>query len=377
MIPFIKGLYHDFDCRVIRMIAILNGKTYHDDIQKSFVPNTIGYLEDLREVLQEKINNGDLEIETLAFNNMSEYNELNEFFQTIELARFEVITNYGAPEIYFNRKIVRIYDEIRHLSIPPILATISNSESYYWVHPVFEVIGLPYGEENNLLNVPDLYHEIGHLIFKQYPDLVKDKISPVLDVYFKEQIDRSYDEKTSDHYVPFFNAKKKRWEESWIEEFSCDMIGTYLCGPAFGYANMKMAAINDGTKDVYTDSYSHPSDESRMRAVFFMLKKTGHESEFQKVKTSWEEFLSHTHNTKHPDYKFIYPDNVLSALADVVFDYCKGIDLSQYSEQIKVHGNPVSKIVNDVWNELLDSPTSFEAFQKKMVQEIKANLRIS
>lgn len=52
MISFIKGLYVDLYCRVQRMIATLKGSQYHADIQKSFVPKTIEYLEDLERSLQ-------------------------------------------------------------------------------------------------------------------------------------------------------------------------------------------------------------------------------------------------------------------------------------------------------------------------------------
>lgn len=375
MIGFIKGLYHDLDCRVSRMITVLQSKQYHPDIQKAFVPNTIGYLEDLRAHLLDKINGIDLDIEILATNNLYEFNELNEFFQTIELYRFEVINNYDEPEIYFNKKIARIYDEIRHLSIPPIITTISNSENYYWAHPIFEIIALPYGEENNLLNLPDLYHEIGHLIYKQYPNIVKVNISTVLHKYFTEQIERSYDEKTHDHYVPFLTAKQKRWEDYWIEEFTCDMIATYLCGPAFAWANMKMSALSNGSSAIYADSPSHPSDESRMRAVFLMLDKTGHGDECQRIKLSWEQFLNYTNNPKHPDYKFVFPDEILKALTEIVFDYCRGIDLSPYSEQISVHKTPISKIVNDAWAQLLTEPIEFTKFQKEKIEAIKASMK--
>lgn len=374
MISFIKGLYHDLDCRVLRMITVLKNKQYHADIQKAFVPNTILYLEDLRNHLLTKINGIDLDIDVLATNNLYEFNELNEFFQTIELYRFEVINNYDEPEIYFRKKIARIYNEIKHLSIPPIITTISNSENYYWAHPVFEIIALPYGEENNLLNLPDLYHEIGHLICKQYPTIVKANISPVLNQYFAEQIDRSYDEKTHDHYVPFLQNKHKRWEDYWIEEFTCDMIATYLCGPAFAWANMKMSALSNGSSAIYSDSPSHPSDESRMRAVFMMLNKSGYANECEKIRGSWEQFLAHTNNPKHPDYKYIFPDQILNALTDIVYDYCRGIDLASYAEQITAHQNPVSKIVNDAWHYLLNDPGKFDQLQAEMIASLKTEM---
>lgn len=374
MIAFIKGLYHDLNCRVQRMLNILNSRQYHEDIQKAFVPKTIEYLEELKSLLQAKISGVDLDIDILANNNLYEFNKLNELFQTIELYRFEVIANYDVPEIYFNKKIARIYNEIRHLSIPPIITTISNSENYYWAHPVFEIIALPYGEENNLLNLPDLYHEIGHLICKQYPDIVKAKFSPALQQYFNAEIDRSYDEKTHEHYVPFLQNKHKRWEEYWIEEFTCDMIATYLCGPAFAWANMKMSALSNGSNAIFVDSPSHPSDEARMRAVFLMLNKIGFNYECDEIKSSWEQFLNHTNNPKHPDYKYIFPEALLEALTDIVYDYCKGIDLATYNEQIEAHQNPVSKIVNDAWQTLFDNPNEFEKLQAEMITQIRASL---
>lgn len=255
------------------------------------------------------------------------------------------------------------------MSIPPVIATISNSENYYWAHPVFEIIALPYGEENNLLNLPDLYHEIGHLICKQYPGIVDSKFNPLLHSYFAQEIDRSYDEKTHEHYVPFFKSKLKGWEEYWIEEFTCDMIATYLCGPAFAWANMKMSALSNGANAIYTDSKSHPSDESRMRAVFMMLNKTGFAYECKEISDSWEQFLQHTNNPKHPDYKYIFPDELLSRLADIVFDYCKGIDLATYQEQTANGRTPISKFINDAWQALREKPEEFDMLQKSMIEK--------
>lgn len=372
MISFIKGLYFELDCRVQRMIGELKSRDHHTDIQKSFVPKTIEYLEELDNLLQAKMKSVDLDIDILANNNLYEFNELNEFFQTIELYRFEVIVNYGSAEIYFNKMITKVYDEIRHLSIPPIITTISNSENYYWAHPVFEIIALPFGEENNLLNLPDLYHEIGHLIYAQYPNIVNSKFQPKLNEYFTSEIERSYDEKTHDHYVPFFNSKKKRWEEYWVEEFTCDMIATYLCGPAFAWSNMKMSALSNGNNAIYADSPSHPSDESRMRAVFFMLVKTGFTQECEEIRNSWNLFLKHTNNPKHPDYKYIFPDHLLKSLADIVFDYCRGVDLNTYKEQVSTTPNPISKIINNAWIELLERPSEFENFQKTEIQKLNA-----
>ena len=82
----------------------------------------------------------------------------------------------------------------------------------------------------------------------------------------------------------------------------------------------------------------------------------------------------HTNNPKHPDYKYIFPNELLSALAEIVFDYCKGIDLATYSEQTANGQKPISKIVNDAWQELHRNPVEFEKLQQTMIGEIRASI---
>lgn len=377
MISFIKGLYFDLDCRVQRLLTQLKSNNYHPDIQVKFVPKTIEYLEEIDFLLQTKMNSGELDVDFFAPNNLTDFNQYYEWFKNIEFYRISVIMNYREEaEGYLNKKIQKIYDEIKHLSNPPILTTISNSQDYYWAETFFEIIAVPYGEEHNLLNLPDLYHEIGHLIFRQYPDIVEDKFLPILRNYIDEQINLSKDENTDTHYIPFFTEKQKHWEAYWIEEFTCDLIATYLCGPAFAWANMKMSAISNGSKAIFLDSPSHPSDESRMRAVFMMLNKTGFAHECAEIIESWEQFLTHTNNPKDPDYKFIFPDNLLEQLTEIVFNYCKGIDLATYQEQIEIHKNPISKIVNDAWIELHNNPSEFEKIQKEMIVLIRGSFKL-
>ena len=68
------------------------------------------------------------------------------------------------------------------------------------------------------------------------------------------------------------------------------MIATYLVGPAYGWSNFKLATVSLNKNKTYKDSQSHPSDESRMRAILSMLEKTGYLTEASEIKRSWENF---------------------------------------------------------------------------------------
>ncbi len=122
----------------------------------------------------------------------------------------------------------------------------------------------------------------------------------------------------------------------WIMEFTCDLIATYLVGPAFAWTNLKLTTLSSGKNRVYQATPSHPSDEARMRGVFYMLNKMGHKAEVIEIKDSWDQFLKTTNNIIPNNYNYIFPQPLIEELADCVFIGCKDIDLIIYIDQLKL-----------------------------------------
>jgi hypothetical protein len=173
MNSFVKGICFDQLNRGEKMLIRLKGTGISKEVDSFFLNKTIDLLSELMKEIQTLIDSGDLEVDALATNNIIKYNTFDEKLLNIELFRYLVIINYGRAEEYFKRKIKRIYEEINCLQKPPIITTISNSDDYYWALPSYDIIAVPTGEEKNLLNLPDLFHEMGHLIYNQYQVYLK------------------------------------------------------------------------------------------------------------------------------------------------------------------------------------------------------------
>lgn len=374
MIDFVKGVFYDLSSRISKMITDLESRKLndklHSDIPESFYQNTLKQLSGLRQEIQVLVDGGDLDLESIASNNLIRYNTIFEKFQSIELFRYQVIINYGPAEHYFNKKIKRIYDEIKNAQTPPLITTISNSESYYWAHPYFAIIAVPLGEEKNLLNLPDLYHEICHFIYKQNAKYLIGDFQDAVQKYFDAEIERVIEEHRAARYITFYRDKLQKWLNGWIEEFTCDLVATYLVGPAYAWTNLKLSTISSGNDRIYIDSPSHPSDEARMRAVFQMLEITGQGTDAMRIKDSWHKFLAATANPIPSDYKFIFPDHLIEHLANNVLEGCKAIGLNDYESQVTEFGKPISKILNDAWEVILKDPAQFDEWEAKAIYEI-------
>ena len=334
-------------------------------------------LQFLQNRTRQLIKSGDLEIEDLCSNNLSKYNPLCERFQAIEQFCFQPIIRYSKPERYFNELIAKVYKEIRCDQVCPFITTISNYNDYFWAFPYYNVIAVPPSEAQNLLNLPDLYHEIAHFIFAQYKTIIFSYFSSDLDTYFSDTINDAIDEQTdADNFVPFIKDKYLKWVENWTEEFSCDLIATYLTGSAYAWTNLKMTTLSSGRSEVYSWSNTHPPDASRMQAVFMMLQKMDITEGITEIEDTWQQFLSVVSNPKHKYYKDAFPKSLLRKLTQIIFDTVKSIDLQSFSDQVSKFGNPISKIINDAWQEALKNQDDFAKSEADLIFTIRQKIGI-
>lgn len=370
MIVFIKGIFYDQTSRITKMLSDLISPVLSIEMDKAFLDKTIQMLDELKKEIQSLLNSGDLDVEGLASYNIIRYNTFHERLMMIELFRYLVIVNYGPPEEYFKKKINRIYKEVNCLQKQPIVTTISNSENYYWALPTYDIIAVPTGEERNLLNLPDIYHEMGHLIYNQYEPYLKKKIEELIGQYYQAEIQSVVDLDRDPQLITFFRDKNAKWVSGWVMEFTCDFIATYLVGPAYAWTNLKLTTLSSSKDRIYTDSPSHPSDESRMRGIFFILHLMGHDVELIQIQQYWDEFLNVTGNPVPGNYHFTFPQQLIEQLGRNVFEGSQSIDLRMYTDQVKEFGNPISKILNDAWQELFNNPVNFPSWEQDRINQI-------
>jgi len=374
MIPFLKGIFYDQSNRVTRMLLDLQNPRISKEIDLQFLQKTNQLLEELRADIELLIHSGDLDIEALANYHVIRYNTFHERLLMIELFRYLVITNYGEAEAYFKKKISRIYNEIACLQKQPIITTISNSENYYWALPTYDIIAVPGGEEKTLLNLPDLYHEMGHLIYNQSQFYLNGDTETAVARFYQDEIQRVVDEQRDSKLISFYRDKKARWLNGWIMEFTCDFIATYLVGPAYAWTNLKITTLSSGKDRVYADSPSHPSDEARMRAIFFMLRQLGYTTEVLPMEADWQSFLKTTRNPIPANYQFVFPHGLIETLGKNVYQGCESVGLRSYPEQLSKFKTPISKILNDAWLELFTNPANYKVWEEEKIKEIAGDL---
>lgn len=182
---FINGLFMDLHNRLEKMINHLYNLTMDSHASSTFKKSTEEHLYALITKIKTLINTGIFADAFFTPNTIILYNSINNEFIEIELFLYLPIRRYdNTAEGYFEKVATSIYSEIQLMQSVPFISTISNSDAYFWAYSKYRMIALPQGEENHLLNLSDLYHEIGHLIYIQYEEfLVGDHLTRVVEYY--------------------------------------------------------------------------------------------------------------------------------------------------------------------------------------------------
>ncbi|MGN6195350.1 MAG: hypothetical protein ACTHOB_10450 [Ginsengibacter sp.] len=370
---FIKALYADLLHRIDVVVSDIKGMVHHKDIKDRFINDTLNQFSIIRNELQSALDTGVLEIESLAENNLYKYNRVHREFKAIHSYRYLAIKNYKEPEVFFYQLITQIYTEHRINALPPIVSTISNHDYYYWAVPYFEIIALPSGEEHSLLNLPDMYHEIGHLLHSMFGGKSCEASGIIIDKHFAKEIVRVQDDGTAAHFQEKLEKAKYLWQASWLEEFNCDLVGTYMTGASYAWTNLKLLTTGHGSTKIFEYSQSHPADEARMRIIILMLEKLGLADDKNRVEAAWKVFLKDTEVFKPNDYSLLYPQKILQHIVDELFDFYQNADLASHPELLSKGGTSISCLLNDAWNNAQANPTDYFTYETKAVINLKTS----
>jgi hypothetical protein len=363
MNSFIKALYADLIHRIDVVVSDIKSQKHHEDIRNRFIDSTLNQFAELRAELQNAFDTGVLELDDFAGNNIYLFNRVHRTFKAIHSYRYLAIKNYKDPEIFFYRVITKIYNEHRINALPPIVSTISNHDYYYWAVPYFEIIALPSGEEHSLLNLPDMYHEIGHLLHSMYKGRSCEVSAAMIDRHFEKEIVRIIDEGLANHFQASLELAKYFWAASWLEEFTCDLVGTYMTGGAYAWTNMKLLSTGHGSTKIYDYSQSHPADEAQMRIIIIMLEKLEQNEEKEELEKAWKLFLKDTEIYKPGDYDLLYPQKLLQQIVDEFYEFYQNADLASYPEIAANGETPIAKILNDAWQNAQNNPTEYFTYE--------------
>lgn len=184
----------------------------------------------------------------------------------------------SADDHYFSTLFSAIHDEIGLHGTSPV---VSLAQAHWFAvagsTPQFPLYFVPSSIAADLYELPLVYHEIGHVLFRLWGDAFS---RPLYDV-----VQSTIVRKTQEVFLIADPGLRTRTQQDLselrvklvqeLEELTCDIVGTLLGGTSFGIA-LSIALFWTGTSNPYSyTSPQYPPLDCRMRITTAVLRQIG------------------------------------------------------------------------------------------------------
>jgi hypothetical protein len=262
-----------------------------------------------------------------------QYRRLYEEVSLVEAYLLPFVERYNQQDRLLTGVCRLLAEQVGWPLEPPLVG--SFSADYYWTVAEFDVICVPAAEGTSLLGLSDLSHEMGHILMLHYAaQLVGDFMQEVAQ-YVQQAQTSVVNQQRSPEYVALYDQLLVSWGDEWLQEFVCDMIATYLVGPAYAWQHVRLTAGNGS--EVYHpalgETGGHPADEARLRGITAILENMGLTDKVQEVRALWDSYMMVNAQSQPADYDSCYPQYLIDSLANRVHAGCRSIGLVSFTER--------------------------------------------
>ena len=364
----LKGLGFDLQQRCLAIQRILESRRPSYEIQ-DYVKEIYDKTDQIRQEIEVLLSDPDLGNAKLLSNQFFAFSRLAEKLSEIEWYPLPAITRYNDTDYYLGYVCALLAHQVRYPLQIPLVSGFSSD--YYGAIPPYRLIKVPAAEHLFLLGLPDLCHELGHILFSNYTGTFLGNFLSDLSSYIQSEKQRRIREEAPPNYQVLYDRLETEWKDRWTTEFASDVIAAFIVGPAFGHTHLRLCCGLD--PDVFRpgfgESSTHPSGESRIRAIVAMLKRIGLDEDSKVIQDQWLKYLSAIGSKKPMEYDHCYPDALIDSLAREVHDGCVEIGLMSYKDQ-QGTDNDINLVAlfNEAWTVLLTNPQGYAEWESGQVR---------
>jgi hypothetical protein len=297
----------------------------------------------------------------------------------LEATGIAALSRIQADDIFLSRLMFRVHQEVQFPLAPPMVTCLS--QNYYCIIPSLRLVAVPLAEAKSLLHLPDLYHEMGHLLIcaKNEPDVEKYQLRFV---EFLDVVSSYWDTQRTaairmtgpkDYCLWVANTMEQSWAKWWAEELFCDLFATMTLGPAFVWAHFHLNAEH-GTDPfgMTRGEMTHPPDNARMVAMLAGLRLLGLKDQADTISERWKALSGITSSGPDEWYIKACPDQLLRQAAEYAYKGAMeaGCRLATAGAKGLIHES-----LNEAWNEFWRDPSAYQKWEKARVDELRTSLQ--
>lgn len=318
----------------------------------------------------------DLNEPTLQSNHLSSCKRWYESIQLRESYSLTFVQRFNDADRRLTKLCHRLVQQTNWPLEAPLVACFSNQ--YYWTVVQFQLVCVPAAEDTTLLGLPDLCHELGHDLYAKFRLELAGKFASDLFYYIKAEMQKSVAQGMPSEYTHSLLLLRQSWSRSWITEFVCDMVATYLVGAAFGWQHIRLCsrAGTPGFHPSLGEDADHPADAARMQGILAVLRQMKHDKDALQVEQLWNQYIALTNEVQPADFVVCYPYLLLQSLAANVVEGCKNLKIRAFDSIAAPEGD-ISALIQEAWTHFQTDPVKFAIWEQEQLQQLWTEMQVT
>ncbi|MGB3513975.1 MAG: hypothetical protein WBA93_33155 [Microcoleaceae cyanobacterium] len=247
--------------------------------------------------------------------------------------------------------------------------------------PEAPIIFSPPQQAISLLEMPGLYHELGHDVFQKFKDIDK-QLYQVIFLYFNNFKNQSgpLNPETRNQQRQEINKALDYWDTERLNEIFCDIFGTFTCGIAHYVSCIDMGILSG--KNPYNLDFrdEHPPLSARVYVCYQTLTTTQKKEKTTiTAKNSWDKYTNN--NQKSFDFNLICAESLLKSIVEIailsiqeLLPGCKRYETPLIDDS-EIEKIPDDILLEDILNQaakiLLNHPELYKDWERKIFQALK------
>jgi len=294
----------------------------------------------------------------------------------LETTAIAALTRYKGEDIYLSKLIFQIHKEINYPLPPPTVTCLSRE--YFSINTSLRLLEVPLAESESLLHLPDLYHEIAHLLIATTNNPVIEPyhleygkfLKFVINHFESERIANLRSTGPREYFRQAIDLFEYFWIRGWANEIFSDLFAVYTLGPAYAWAHFYLTAGNDVDPcDVNIMHFmSHPPDQARMEAVLIGLDLLDYKEQAMEIEKTWSALLEACAVKPMPMYRRACPQVLIQQAAINGLEGTKKIGCRIAHRGVT---DPIHALLNDAWHKFWITPDGYPSWERETITKLK------
>ena len=298
----------------------------------------------------------------------------------VESSAVAALQRARTEDFRMTRLVGELAAECRFPMPAPVVSC--TSQDYFNINTPLRLVQMPLTDGRHLLHLPDLIHEIAHILLAElhnpratpFKRALQEVKALVVGHFHQRSADLALG-RSPIGLVARLPGWEQCWLEAWVVEFFCDLFAAYAIGPAYGWAHLHLC-LRLPSDSYHCPSFtktSHPANAARTAAIVDGLRLAGFTTDADELDNAWRELLTITGEKPDADFAECYPPDLIRHAVELSF---KGFAEIGCLVMPQTRMGKSQALLNEAWRRFRADPDKYPGWENVAMNNYFAAFRL-